>query len=97
MKEYYECHITFERPKDATIIELPNWKFSCIDGDPILGKGVKSYYTRHYNTAFLPAQMVMEMERLKPIIEAQPGHRVLRTKVELVVHDTRYKEVTLND
>jgi hypothetical protein len=92
MKEYYECHITMRgNPKDIKpLVESFNWKFSAIDGDPVLGNGVLCYATRHYNARWQKQSIIDEMR----IVAAQlsqkaPVEEVLREKVELVVYDTK--------
>lgn len=90
-KQYYECHVTFMG--DEGSIEPPShlprgWKFSRIDGDPTLGDGVKCYLTRHLPTRLVLAQVVGQLNQAARALTAR-GYRVLRLKVELVVHDYR--------
>lgn len=91
---YYECHLTIE-PGERDLeydIVTSGWKFSSIDGDPVDGRGVRSYATRHYKSS-LPVEVPMErMHLLANQLEAI-GHRVTRRKVEQVVYDTRSAKV----
>jgi len=90
-KPYYECHVTFmSQPTLLSEIarELKKWKTSAIDGDPLLGDGVKCYLTRHYSgdesREILHADMDHAAQRLK-----SRSLEVLRHKIELVVWDSR--------
>lgn len=91
VKSYYECHVTFT--SDQKYLEqakglaaLIGWKFSKIDGDPVLGEGVKCYLTTHYNAR-------KSVDRIKRMLNAahndleNHGFKVLRKKIELVIHD----------
>lgn len=91
-KAYFECHITFTKPKDVKPLVIDKWKFSSIDGDPVLGAGIKSYYTRQYPASFDVKEVVKDMDKLIPIINKEKNHKVLRTKVELVLYDNRIKQ-----
>lgn len=90
-KAYFECHITFTKPKDTAPLKIEHWKFTSIDGDPVLGDGIKSYYTRQYNGNTDVKEIVKTMDALIPIINKEKDHKVLRTKVELVLYDNRLK------
>lgn len=94
-KEYYECHITLScedyghKGWTKAAIECLDWKFSCIDGDPDLGKGIKCYATIQYNRK----KSIEEVTKL--VSEAakylrDKGCRVLREKIELVIYDKRH-------
>lgn len=98
MKQYYECHITLERPVGSTTairraVEAIEWKFSMIDGDIIMGDGSKCYATRHFNASKRTPESVKQdlfamAERLEKV-----GLVVLRRKVELVIFDDRSSKV----
>jgi hypothetical protein len=86
MNEYYELHITFKGPLKET--PPRPWKYSQIDGDPILGDGVKAYLTRQ-----VKANVVIE--EVKNLLKeptkwlSDLGHHILREKIERVVYDTK--------
>jgi hypothetical protein len=89
MKEYYECHITFLGTRYwEPFVSILGWKFSIIDGDPVLGEGVKCYATKHF-----PSRMSADEIRAKVIDAGEElrakGIEVLREKVELVIWDTK--------
>ena len=87
-KQYYECHVTMEG-EAATVrpqVELIGWKFSAIDGDPILGRGVKCYATKHFN-ARMPENEVVAVLGYAATLLREQGLKVIREKVELVLHD----------
>lgn len=90
MKDYYECHITMigERHIIKPLVEARGWKFSCIDGDPVLGAGLKCYATMLYSKAkgeqWVKGQLLSVAKTLQAC-----GAKVLRRKVELVIYDDR--------
>ena len=88
MKKYYECHITLiAKPESKTHLEKETgWKFSIIDGDPLLGDGIKSYLTRHYPKTMSEADIIKEMKYASDICIVH-GFDVLRAKIELVLYD----------
>lgn len=95
MKRYYECHITMEnfvRSRALTEMDVQDvgWVFSAIDGDPILGEGVKTYATKHFraNGADNAEQEFIkgELERIANKLHHY-GNHVMRKKIELVVYD----------
>ena len=91
-KPYYECHVTFMADKDfKEQVEALGWRYSRIDGDPMLGAGVKTYATKHFN-AKLHLDVVVEAVNTAATMLAMKGARVQRVKVEVVVYDIRAKE-----
>lgn len=87
---YYECHVTLLGAAAAIRphVEDLKWKFSSIDGDPVLGDGIKCYATRHFN-ARVPQQRVLDMLLTTAQRLAERGVTVVRRKVELVLFDDR--------
>lgn len=83
----FEAHITFPR-RDASIVKelalTSAWKFSQIDGDPVLGTDVFCYLTS-YGTEYLDLKMLMDNEAQRA---RNVGAEVVRTKVEQVVFDS---------
>lgn len=92
MSKYYECHITLFGNKEEikAIVEDEGWKFSAIDGDPVLGGGVHCYATHHYGKHYEEGSVVNLMN-FKATIFKNRGLQVLRQKVEYVVYDTKWK------
>ncbi len=90
-KNYYEAHITLEKIdreiEEETIKEL-GWKFSCIDGDPLLGKKPFSYATKHFSPRLRQSKVINEIESIADSL-ASLGFIVLRSKLELVLWDTK--------
>ncbi len=91
MKNYFECHVTMvgDKAMIKTMTEELRWKFSAIDGDPVLGAGVKCYATMLYSAAVHTQESCVEKtiniaDRLSGF-----GVKILRRKVELVVFDDR--------
>ena len=84
----HECHITVDK-KFAVALEaiatVLHWKYSCIDGDPVLGKQAFAYLTTH-DTDF---------ERMAGRMDTVCGQLggmlipVIRKKIELIVYDTK--------
>lgn len=91
---YYECHITLGlHPKSARVLieALNNWKYSSIEGDPDLGSGPREYATRRASSNVALADVVAHMDKIALILNDE-GYNVLRSKVELVMYDKRWKE-----
>jgi hypothetical protein len=84
----YECHITI--PAKAAeagreIASKTHWKFSVIDGDPVLGKHVFAYLTTHGTDL---TKVVARMNEVSAEVKAY-GVDVIREKIELIVYDTK--------
>ena len=96
MKEYYEAHITM-LGKPATIkplVESLGWKFSAIDGDPVLGPGLKCYATTFFNPKKLSKEKAInELDNAAITLAYQHGVKVTRRKIELVIFDDRADKV----
>lgn len=95
-KRYYECHITMLGDPEILrpMVENIRWKFSAIDGDPVLGEGLKCYATMFYNEK-IDEKVVLSLllgnsEALKSM-----GAHVLRDKVELVIYDSKIGKVNV--
>lgn len=90
MKNYYECHITLKsrRADKEDLEEITNWKFSIIDGDPVLGDGVKSYLTKQYSTKLDLTEVTDFLLATSHLVQ-NLGFEVIREKIELVVYDDR--------
>tara|TARA_R110000822_G_scaffold8487_10_gene33329 strand:- start:50 stop:355 length:306 start_codon:yes stop_codon:yes gene_type:complete len=91
-KNYYECHVTFmansfDNPTSMGPTGM-GWKFSQIDGDPVLGAGVKSYFTRQFRESLQLDSVKAEVDQVAEVLIAE-GYEVLRRKVELVVYDSK--------
>lgn len=94
MKQYYECHITMD-PEDKSrhfmqdAVESTGWSFSAIAGDPDLGPGLKCYATRQFNRKYELSDIIFELNAVAEKLNYTSGIRVLRRKIEIVVHDNR--------
>jgi hypothetical protein len=90
---YYECHITLGlHPVSAKgLIEALGWKYSMIEGDPVLGTGYREYATRIASVKVNEAVVIAEMDYIASVL-AHRGFNVLRQKIELVIYDTKGKE-----
>lgn len=85
MKEYWEAHVTFYSDKELT---YPTWRFSKIDGDPVLGKGVKMYLTKQFRITVTIEDILNEMKEVVKYIW-DSGAESFRRKIERVVFDTK--------
>lgn len=94
MKEYYEAHITMLGDKDKIrpIVEKVGWKFSCIDGDPVLGEGIKCYATTFFNTRIGKDNALANLDIAANLIE-EHNIEITRRKIELVIYDTKSSKV----
>lgn len=93
----YECHITIKDYKNGIVNKLLEetikewgWKFSQIEGDPVLGKGLKCYATQHFAGTRNVDEVISIMRNVAYDLELA-GFDVVRQKVELIVYDTKAK------
>jgi hypothetical protein len=95
VKPYYECHITMRggRAIVELLVKAEHWKFSAIDGDPVLGDGVLCYATHHFKGTLDTVDVVNAMGIVADRLRDQ-GVEVIRQKVELVVFDTKSAHAT---
>jgi hypothetical protein len=86
----YECHVTFNKEREEDLKDLAkefHWKYSAIDGDPVLGNKVFAYLTTHdkdYDTIYRRMKTVEELACLQ-------GTLPVRSKIEHIVYDTKVK------
>jgi hypothetical protein len=86
--EPFEIHLTFDMNKAREVRELNivlKWKYSQIDGDPVLGNKVFCYLTTHAPN-FMSARNALE-HAVHWLIDQ--GAMPLRKKIEVVVYDDR--------
>lgn len=92
MKQYYECHVTIESANrymtEMKVLSV-GWTFSAIDGDPILGEGVKCYATKHFNSTKNNVEEVIAFVDFAAASIHDSVSKVVRRKVELVLYDNR--------
>jgi hypothetical protein len=91
---YYECHITiapnaFKESHIQLVIEKLGWKFSKIDGDPVLGTGTRYYATKNYPKEAHKKCVMHELKSTSEQLEFGFGFDVRRAKIEVVVFDTK--------
>ncbi len=94
MKNYYECHITMlGDPKEIEpLVKNTGWKFSAINGDPVLGNGVKCYATMLFSSLKTEEMVLGNLLLTAEALEGL-GVKVLRRKVERVIYDDRLSTV----
>lgn len=94
----YECHITVEGQNNQRMIAMKDilegteWSFSRIDGDPVLGPGVKSYATAHYDAEKVDKWTCIRQMELMAYALERVGYKVVRQKVEAIICDFVVKE-----
>lgn len=98
MPEYYECHITMlGNPKlIKPLVEEQKWKFSAIDGDPVLGDGIKCYATKLFPAKLGEDDVKASLVATAAALTCNSGDddlEVIRTKIERVVYDDRSDKV----
>lgn len=94
MNKYYECHITMIGKPEfiKPLVEKTKWKFSSIDGDPVLGDGIKCYATRLFNYK-LPQDQVLDILFHTANNLKDKDCNVVRRKIELVIYDDKSSHV----
>lgn len=94
MKQYYECHITMLGDPEVLkpLVEKTGWKFSCINGDPVLGDGIKCYATMFHNIR-TEEQIVLTYLGMTAACLRERGVNVIRRKIERVVYDDKIDKV----
>lgn len=87
---YFECHVTMTGDPSVVrpAVEELHWKFSTIDGDPVLGAGVKCYATRMFPSTMFRTEVFNKLLKASKELAAK-GITVLRKKIELVIYDDR--------
>lgn len=91
-KPLYEAHITY-RSADKSVVEKhhsSDWKFSAIDGDPVMGKEVFCYLTSYdSDPKNLLRRMVRERDSIGRCLAGEWGPVAARMKIEKIVYDTK--------
>ncbi len=90
MVNYYECHITMNGDPEVVkpLVELTGWRFSAINGDMIMGKGIKCYATMLYSTLRSEKFCVDELIRAADFL-VRHNVQVTRRKMERVIYDDK--------
>lgn len=95
---YYECHVTIKCPEEnisalESLIEKDaKWAFSRIEGDIILGEGVKCYATQHFEASMSFMEVLEKLRMISKMIAFYGEVEVIREKIELVMYDTKQKK-----
>jgi hypothetical protein len=97
MASYYECHITIKALPEAkdfvqSSVEKLKWKFSCIDGDPVLGAGMKMYATKQMKGTERQTVVLEDLEDTADALRHWDID-VVREKIERVIYDSRSSKV----
>lgn len=85
----YELHITLTEKA-----ELEGWKPSAIDGDPLLGNGVKHYLTTYAASEKSAHEKICNA--LWALGDKGLRSSVLRAKIEYIVYDVKFDKITDN-
>ncbi len=95
MKNYFECHITMlGDPKEIEpLVKNTGWKFSAINGDPVLGDGIKCYATMLFSSLLKDDSYCLNQLISTAVALEGLGVKVLRRKVERVIYDDRSSAV----
>lgn len=95
MNKYYECHITMIGlpEKIRPVVEITGWKFSAIDGDPVMGDGIKCYATKMFHASKPELEVLAELLNWSEFLQIQ-GCNVVRKKIEMVIYDDRSSKIT---
>lgn len=93
-RPYYELHITLEGNPNVikSKVEKNGWSFSAIDNDIVLGTGVKCYATKHMSTMSETDESIKKYIEWRATELRKEGLTVIRTKVELVIYDSRAEQ-----
>ena len=89
----FECHVTAELPTDPDrlrafeVLATNNgWKTSTIEGDPVLGKGPRFYFTKHsLNFIKLHREMIDLCQCI--LGWKSPEVKLVRRKIEAILID----------
>jgi len=96
---YYECHITIEaglehRKEVRRIVESFKWSYSEHDEDHEIGPGLRCYANKSFKASEPVSTVIEETTRIQHDLDIQLGGfttaRVVRYKVEFVLHDVVY-------
>jgi hypothetical protein len=87
MKRKFEAHITCPRDASAIVEKFAgdSWKFSAIDGDPVMGKRPYCYLTAYDTDA---GRLLDNMEQTAEKLRWEEVE-ILRQKVEEIIYDTK--------
>ncbi len=90
---YWEMHVTIEgNPEDVRpAVERVGWAFSAIDGDILLGGGVKCYATKQLNKRVSFKECKAALSAISVAL-SMGGLCVVREKIESVDYDNRYSQ-----
>lgn len=86
----FEAHITCKREDSETVEGFADsvdnfWKFSAIDGDPVMGKRPYCYLTG-YDTN--PLRLLARLQTVSQCLKKQKVE-ILREKIEQIIYDTK--------